>query len=142
MFSLLKSSPGQVIKIHAEGASRIENGATRKALEAAKANALKKVFESQLNKLVLLTAQERQMVLQNLLNQQEQFVMDVQTVKETTHDKMVRVVLEGQLLSEPLLRSLIDAGFLSRFKQKPRLVIGFNEQHQNKPNPIRIKDCP
>ena len=142
MFSLLKSSPGQVINIYAAGASHIENGATRKALEAAKANALKKVFESQLNKLVLLTAQERQMVLQNLLNQQEQFVMDVQTVKETTHDKMVRVVLEGQLLSEPLLRSLIDAGFLSRFKQKPRLVIGFNEQHQNKPNPIRIKDCP
>ncbi len=137
MFSLLKSSPGQVIKIHATGASHIENGSVRKALEAAKANALKKVFESQLNKLVLLTAQERQMVLQNLLNQQEQFVMDVQTVKETTHDKMVRVVLEGQLLSEPLLRILIDAGFLSRFKQKPRLVIGFNEQHQNKLNPNR-----
>ena len=137
MFSLLKSSPGQVINIHATGASHIENGAARKALETAKANALKKVFESQLNKLVLLTAQERQVMLQTLLNQQEQFVMDVQTVKETTHDKMVRVVLEGQLLSEPLLRILIDAGFLSRFKQKPRLVIGFNEQHQNKLNPNR-----
>ncbi len=38
------------------------------------------------------------------------------------------------MLSELLLRMLIDAGHLSRFKQKPRLVIAVDEQHKGVPN--------
>ncbi|MBI1924635.1 hypothetical protein HYR99_10325 [Candidatus Poribacteria bacterium] len=136
-FDKLRTGSIGVMKFRAEGASRVENADTRKALLTAKVNALKKAFESQLNTLVLLTATERTAMTQKLVDEQKRFIIDVQTVTETVDDEMARVVLAGELLSEPLLNSLIDAGFLSRFKQKPRLVIAINEQHQEKPNPKR-----
>ncbi|MCZ6680970.1 MAG: caspase family protein [Candidatus Poribacteria bacterium] len=126
-----------VMKIRAEGASRIGMAGSQKALQNAKSRALEKAFKSHLDAIVLLTAQERDAMVQTLLDRQEQFLRSSQTVTKSSDREAVRVVLELELLSEPFLRILIDAGYLSRFKHKPRLVIALDEQHKSAPNPNR-----
>ncbi len=118
------------MRIRAEGASRIGNVNAGNAFEIAQINALKKAFESQLNTLASLSIGERQEVIQELLDKPERYLVDIQTVKETVNERIARVVVEGELLSEQLVALLIDAGYLGRFKQKPRVVIAVKEQHR------------
>jgi len=130
--SLLISSTASVhpsdgaISILSEGGCEIEQGDIAAAKDKAVQNALRKAIRSQVRQLVNLSKSESNRLMPDIYTRLNDYLLKYEVKEDTVQNDVVRVVLDIQIIPQKLVKRIIDGGFLSAFRYKPRILIALS----------------
>lgn len=120
---VLSHSSGNTISIRSEGGSQIVRGDVAAAREEAIQNALRKAVRAHVNELVILSRAESGRLLPGVQARLDYYIAKYDVLEEGTQNNIIRIILDIELMPEKLVEQILDSGFLSSFRHKPRIMI-------------------
>jgi len=114
------------ILIRSEGAT-IKDGDTAGAKEIAIQNAIRKVIKSYLGQLTVLSKSESDKLMSQFSDDLNAYVTDYKIVKENSQNSVLRVILDVKIIPSKIAEKLIDSGFCSSIRHKPRIILALPE---------------
>ncbi len=120
---VLSHSSGNTVSIRSEGGSQIVGGDVAAAREEAIQNALRKAVRAHVNELVILSRAESGRLLPGVQARLDYYIAKYDVLEEGTQNNIIRLILDIELMPEKLVEQILDSGFLSSFRHKPRIMI-------------------
>jgi len=120
---VLSHSSGNTVSIRSEGGSQIVGGDIAAAREEAIQNALRKAVRAHVNELVILSRAESGRLLPGVEARLDYYVAKYDVLEEGNQNNIIRLILDIELMPEKLVEQILNSGFLSSFRHKPRIMI-------------------